>query len=65
VTGTAEPVPGDRLLLRAEVAALLGLAPNTVTWRARYGRLPCVRTPGGGYRFRESEIRALLEGSTQ
>lgn len=53
---------GDRLLTPAEVASLFRVDPKTVTRWAAAGRLSSIRTPGGHRRFRESEIRALLDG---
>jgi excisionase family DNA binding protein len=50
----------DRLLTPAEVAALFGVAPKTVSRWATAGRLGSVRTPGGHRRFSESEVEALL-----
>ncbi len=51
----------DRLLTPAEVAALFRVDPKTVTRWATAGRMSRIRTPGGHSRFRESEVRALLE----
>ncbi len=53
---------GDRLLTPGEVAALFRVDPKTVTRWAAAGRIDSIRTPGGHRRFRESEVRALLEG---
>jgi len=53
---------GDRLLTPGEVAALFRVDPKTVTRWAAAGRISSIRTPGGHRRFRESEVRALLEG---
>lgn len=53
---------GDRLLTPGEVASLFRVDPKTVGRWATAGRLGSIRTPGGHRRFRESEIRALLEG---
>ena len=36
--------------------------PKTVTRWAAAGRISSIRTPGGHRRFRESEVRALLDG---
>jgi excisionase family DNA binding protein len=44
------------------VAALFRVDPKTVTRWAAAGRISSIRTPGGHRRFRESEVRALLEG---
>ena len=63
VTGSPTPRP-DRLLKPAEVADLFSVDPKTVTRWAAQGRLNSVRTPGGHRRFRESEIRALLDGES-
>ncbi len=54
----------DRLLKPGEVGALFRVDPKTVTRWAAAGRLSRIKTPGGHSRFRESEIRALLEGKT-
>ncbi len=51
----------DRLLTPAEVAALLRVSPKTVTRWAKKKKVGSIRTPGGHRRFRESEVRALLE----
>src|SRR6188768_1555274 len=60
MTGIARrPEP---LLTPAEVAALFRVDPKTVTRWAAAGRIGSIRTPGGHRRFRESEVRALLEG---
>ena len=52
----------DRLLTPGEVAALFRVDPKTVTRWAASGRIGSIRTPGGHRRFRESEVKALLEG---
>lgn len=57
-----EPVkPADRLLTPGEVASMFRVDPKTVTRWAAAGRIGSIRTPGGHRRFRESEVRALLE----
>lgn len=53
-----------RLLTPGEVAALFRVDPKTVTRWAAAGRISSIRTPGGHRRFREAEVRALLEGGT-
>ncbi|MGH8793765.1 MAG: BldC family transcriptional regulator [Stackebrandtia sp.] len=52
----------DRLLTPGEVAELFRVDPKTVTRWAASGRIGSIRTPGGHRRFRESEVRALLQG---
>ena len=49
------------LLTPAEVAAMFRVDPKTVTRWAKAGRLNAVRTLGGHRRYRESEVRALLD----
>jgi excisionase family DNA binding protein len=51
----------DPLLTPAEVAALFRVDPKTVTRWANAGKLSCIRTLGGHRRYRESEVRALLQ----
>ncbi|GAA0980978.1 BldC family transcriptional regulator [Nocardiopsis tropica] len=52
----------EKLFTPAEVARLFRVDPKTVTRWAAAGRLSSVRTPGGHRRFREAEVRALLDG---
>jgi excisionase family DNA binding protein len=53
---------GDPLLTPAEVASLFRVDPKTVNRWAKAGRIRSIRTLGGHRRYRESEVRALLEG---
>jgi excisionase family DNA binding protein len=55
----------DHLLTPGEVAARFAVDPKTVTRWAAAGRISSIRTPGGHRRFRESEVRALLEGGAE
>ncbi len=51
----------ERLLAPCEVAVLFGVSPKSVTrWSDKRG-LPCVRTAGGHRRYRESDVRRLLQ----
>lgn len=52
----------DRLLTPGEVAHQFRVDPKTVARWAGKGRLSSIRTPGNQRRFRESEIRAILDG---
>jgi excisionase family DNA binding protein len=52
----------EMLLTPAEVAEMFRVNPKTVTRWARAGKITSLRTLGGHRRFREAEIRALLEG---
>lgn len=54
---TAESEP---LLTPAQVGAMFKVDPKTATRWAKAGKLTSIRTPGGHYRFHESEVRALL-----
>jgi excisionase family DNA binding protein len=50
----------DKLLTPAETAALWKVDPKTITRWAKAGKLNSIRTLGGHRRFRETEVRALL-----
>lgn len=52
----------DRVLTPGEVAEIFRVDPKTVTRWAAAHRIGSFRTPGGHRRFRESEVRALLDG---
>jgi excisionase family DNA binding protein len=54
----------EKLLTPAEVAAMFRVDPKTVTRWAKSGKLSSIRTLGGHRRYREAEIRGLLEEST-
>ena len=51
----------DRLLTTREVAAFLGVSPETVLRRWRRDELPGYRLASNVLRFRESEVRDWLE----
>lgn len=53
----------EPLLTPAEVAAMFRVDPKTVTRWAQAGKLTAIRTLGGHRRYREEEVRRLLEGS--
>jgi excisionase family DNA binding protein len=53
----------ERLLTPGEVATLFRVDPKTVTRWAASGRISSIRTPGGHRRFREAEVRELLQSS--
>lgn len=50
----------ERLLRKEQVAAWLNVSPRTVSYWAWTGKLLSVRTPGGQYRFRPSDVAAHL-----
>jgi excisionase family DNA binding protein len=55
------PSDAESLLTPAEVAALFRVDPKTVTRWAKAGKLTSIRTLGGHRRYREDEVRALLD----
>lgn len=57
--------PTAELLSPAEVAALFGVDPKTVTRWARAGKLTAVRTLGGHRRFYAAEVHTLLSVPAQ
>jgi excisionase family DNA binding protein len=61
---TAARRPGDQtpLMTPAEVGALFRVDVKTVTRWAKAGKLRSIRTLGGHRRYREDEVRALLNG---
>jgi excisionase family DNA binding protein len=60
--GSARPDP-EQWLTPAEVAALFGVHPKTVTRWAKGRRLAFIRTLGGHRRYRLSDVRKLLSES--
>ncbi|WP_026923344.1 BldC family transcriptional regulator [Glycomyces arizonensis] len=56
------PVETEALLTPSEVAAMFRVDPKTVTRWAKAGKISAIRTLGGHRRYRESEIRALING---
>jgi excisionase family DNA binding protein len=63
---TPRPRPdSEPLLTPSEVATLFRVDPKTVTRWAKAGKLTSIRTLGGHRRYRESEVRALLDGNTR
>lgn len=61
---TAVRAPGDQspLMTPAEVAALFRVDSKTATRWANQGKIRSIRTLGGHRRYREDEVRALLNG---
>lgn len=56
------PVETEALLTPAEVAAMFRVDPKTVTRWAKAGKVSSIRTLGGHRRYREAEIRELMNG---
>ena len=52
----------ETLLTPSEVATLFRVDPKTVTRWAKAGKLSSIRTLGGHRRYREAEVRDLLNG---
>lgn len=63
MTSPRDRTPSENLLTPAEVATLFRVDPKTVTRWAQAGKVPSIRTLGGHRRYRESDIRALLDGT--
>jgi excisionase family DNA binding protein len=49
------------LLRTSDVAALFQVSTRTVSEWARRGRVPCMRTPGGQWRYPAEPIRRLVD----
>ena len=62
---TSRMPDAEHLLTPSEVAAMFRVDPKTVTRWAKAGKLSAIRTLGGHRRYRESEVRALLDGIPQ
>ncbi len=52
------------LLTPAEVASLFRVDPKTVTRWAKAGKLTSIRTLGGHRRYKDSEVKALLNSGS-
>lgn len=59
------PLTPEPMLTPAEVARLFRVDPKTVTRWAKAGKIEFITTPGGHRRYREAEVRALLNGSAR
>jgi excisionase family DNA binding protein len=64
MTAPRQRTDNEPLLTPSEVATLFRVDPKTVTRWAKAGKLTSIRTLGGHRRYRESEVRVLLEGNT-
>ena len=53
-------MPQEELLTSAQIAVIFGVSSETVRQWAEAGKLNGFRTPGGHWRFRRSEIDAML-----
>ena len=66
ITLDGVPLPeAEPLLTPAEVSEQFRVSPKTVTRWANAGRITSIRTPGGTRRFREREVRALIDASRE
>jgi excisionase family DNA binding protein len=52
------------LLTAAEVAKLFRVGPKTINRWATEGKLTIIKTAGRHYRYKESEVKLLLESYT-
>ena len=62
---SAYSTESESLLTPSEVASLFRVDPKTVTRWAKSGKLSSIRTLGGHRRYREAEVRDLLNGIPQ
>jgi len=54
----------EKYFKQSDVAERIGVQPDTVkVWR-KQGKIKAVRTPGGRYRYPESEINRILSNTT-
>jgi excisionase family DNA binding protein len=60
---TARGNDPEVLLTPSEVAAMFRVDPKTVTRWAKSGKLTAIRTLGGHRRYRQSEVKVLLEAN--
>jgi len=51
----------EKLLTPAEVASMFRVDPKTVTRWAKAGKLTSIKTLGGHRRYKESEVKELLQ----
>ena len=58
------PTEQEVLLTPSEVASLFRVDPKTVTRWAKAGKLTSIRTLGGHRRYKDSEVKALLNTVT-
>ena len=63
MTSTTSTTAAEKLLTPSEVATMFRVDPKTVTRWAKAGKITCLRTLGGHRRYREDEVRALLNGT--
>lgn len=59
----SKSLQSEPLLTPAEVATIFRVDPKTVTRWAKAGKLTSIRTLGGHRRYKEAEVRALLNGT--
>lgn len=58
-----EPDDAPDLLRTADVARMFQVSTRTVSEWARQGRIPCMRTPGGQWRYPADAIRRLVRSA--
>ncbi|MEV4097578.1 helix-turn-helix domain-containing protein [Streptosporangium saharense] len=59
------PETTDRLLTPGEVAHIFGVDPKTVNRWSLTGKIPSLKTPSGQRRYRETDINALINASSE
>ncbi len=63
--GSSKAGHRDVLMTPGEVAEQFRVDPKTVSRWAKAGRISSIKTPGGHRRFKESEVRDLLNGDKE
>ncbi len=54
----------EKYFKQSDVAERIGVQPDTVKMWRKQGKIQAVRTPGGRYRYPESEINRILSNTT-
>ena len=55
----------EQLLTPAEAAKAFAVTPQQLARWRKAGKIPTVKTLGGHHRFREADVRALLDATRQ
>ena len=65
INPNGEIIAQEVLLTPSEVATLFRVDPKTVTRWAKAGKITAIRTLGGHRRYKESEVKALLNKTAE
>lgn len=56
-----EPIPGEKLLTKCEVAQLCRVEIRTVDRWVAAGKIRCYRTPSGRLLFRKADLLTMID----